>query len=236
MKKTLVLGDIHGNGCWKDIVERENPDLTVFLGDYVSTHMKITEDEQIRNLNEILDFKEENKDKVILLRGNHDTQHLGYAWAECSGFFRKVCDYMCSIKDRFLDLTQWVYIEDDIIFTHAGITDVWLSNNKLNLETLNDVKPCEVFGFCPDNIFDYTGTSVTQPCTWIRPEALATANINGYRQVVGHTPVKRITNISKITKGYLDIWLCDCLPKEFVVIEDTVVIVKPFNDEKAIMA
>ena len=29
MKKTiLVLGDIHGRTCWKDIIENESPDLT----------------------------------------------------------------------------------------------------------------------------------------------------------------------------------------------------------------
>ena len=25
--KILVLGDIHGRGCWEPIIEKENPDL-----------------------------------------------------------------------------------------------------------------------------------------------------------------------------------------------------------------
>lgn len=70
--KILVLSDIHGRHCWKDIVIAENPDLTIFLGDFVSTHDRVTEEWQIENCDEIFKYKEENPDKVILLRGNHN--------------------------------------------------------------------------------------------------------------------------------------------------------------------
>lgn len=70
--KILILGDIHGRTIWKEIIEKENPDKVIFLGDYVSTHALVTEEEQIENLKEILNYKEENWDKVILLRGNHE--------------------------------------------------------------------------------------------------------------------------------------------------------------------
>lgn len=69
--KTLVLGDIHGRTIWKDIIEKENPDRVIFLGDYVSTHEGISSDQQIEELYAILDYKDNNPDKVILLRGNH---------------------------------------------------------------------------------------------------------------------------------------------------------------------
>lgn len=84
--KTLVLGDIHGRTIWKDIIEKENPDFVIFLGDYVATHDGVTAEQQLSNLEDILNYKEENSDKVVLLRGNHDIQHLGYYWAECSGW------------------------------------------------------------------------------------------------------------------------------------------------------
>lgn len=35
--KTVIVGDIHGRTIWKDILEKEQPDRVVFLGDYVST-------------------------------------------------------------------------------------------------------------------------------------------------------------------------------------------------------
>lgn len=69
--KTLALGDIHGKTIWKDIIKKENPDKVIFLGDYVTTHEGISSEQQISNLEEILTYKEENSDKVILLRGNH---------------------------------------------------------------------------------------------------------------------------------------------------------------------
>lgn len=69
--KILVLGDIHGRLIWKDIIEKENPDKVIFLGDYVSTHEDISSTQQINNLVDILTYKENNPDKVVLLRGNH---------------------------------------------------------------------------------------------------------------------------------------------------------------------
>ena len=69
--KICILGDIHGRTIWKQIIEKENPDKIIFLGDYVATHDNISAVEQINNLNEILSYKEDSSDKVILLRGNH---------------------------------------------------------------------------------------------------------------------------------------------------------------------
>ena len=34
MKKTIVIGDIHGRDIWKSIVAQENPDRVIFIGDY----------------------------------------------------------------------------------------------------------------------------------------------------------------------------------------------------------
>ena len=86
--KTIVLGDIHGRTVWKSIMNQEQPDRMVFLGDYVSSHEDIGADQQIDNFMEILVAKEEHPQKFVLLRGNHDLQHLGYWWAECSGLNR----------------------------------------------------------------------------------------------------------------------------------------------------
>ena len=38
MMKIVVLGDIHGLTVWKDIIDEEQPDQVIFLGDYVSSH------------------------------------------------------------------------------------------------------------------------------------------------------------------------------------------------------
>lgn len=70
--KVLVLGDIHGRTIWKDIIEEEHPDFVIFLGDYVSTHDNISSEQQISNLEDIISYKKDHLDSVILLRGNHE--------------------------------------------------------------------------------------------------------------------------------------------------------------------
>ena len=227
MEKILVLGDTHGRALWKDIIEKEIPDKIIFLGDYVSTHDNISAEQQISNLEEILSYKEINQDKVILLRGNHDTQHLGYYWAECSGWDGKVWGIMSQpeFKERFLNLTQWIYVDDalETIFSHAGISQVWMDNvaHVQDVHEINNLDPSEVFGFTPDSPWDMYGDSETQPPTWIRPQSLCKCNVKGWDQVVGHTPQKGISKMWKNCKGNHTIWMCDALgSSQYLVIDN----------------
>lgn len=226
MSKILVLGDTHGRPFWKEIIEKENPDKIIFLGDYVSTHEGISAEQQLSNLEEILTYKENNPDKVILLRGNHDTQHLGYYWAECSGWDGQVWGVMSQseFKERFLKLTQWVYIDEELetIFSHAGVSGVWMKNSEIDsVHDINSLEPSELFGFTPNYYGDCYGDSETQPPVWIRPQALCKCNVKGWDQVVGHTPVRTIINVGKSAKGKQNIWLCDALGvKQYLVIDN----------------
>lgn len=236
--KTLVLGDIHARDCWIDILEKESPDKVIFMGDYVSTHDKVSEEHQCKVLDDILNFKENNPDKVVLLRGNHDTQHLGYVWAQCSGYFPKVFEHMVRIEKRFLDLTQWVYIQDGLIFSHAGISkDFWDylgigEPTEENILKINNLEPSKLFGFTPNHFSDCYGDSVTQPLTWIRPEALLVSHLDGWGYVVGHTRMPHklgdvIVTIDDDVKKRLgitmtELWFVDALPEHYMVIEDGV--------------
>ena len=64
----LILSDIHGRRFWKDAVEKytDKVDKIVAIGDYLDPYQweGITRNEAIRNFQEIIDFKKENKDKV----------------------------------------------------------------------------------------------------------------------------------------------------------------------------
>ena len=144
--KIVVLGDIHGLTVWKDIIDKEQPDQVIFLGDYVSSHEGISESDQVSNLLEIMRFKDHHPE-TILLRGNHDMQHLGYYWAECSGYFPWVAELMTDLKEEFLANTQWIYIMGNTIFSHAGISTKWLESNLLTLDDINFLGPTELFAF-----------------------------------------------------------------------------------------
>ena len=244
--KILVLGDIHGRLQWLDIINAEKPDKTIFLGDYVSSHDDITAEQQCMNLEDILNHKAGNPDKVVLLRGNHDMQHLGYYWAECSGYFHEVANWMAEpyMKQRFLDLTQWVHIEDNLLFSHAGVSKVWWEYlnlgepTKENLLKINELEPSQLFAFTPDRMSDYYGDSYTQPCTWIRPMSLAQNHIVGWDQVVGHTRVRKPGNIIPDLEFYREnwdismkeLWCIDALPFQYMVIEDGVKSMRDVKD------
>ena len=238
--KILVLGDIHGRGCWEPIIEKENPDLTVFLGDYVSTHGLITEKQQIDNLERILQYKEENPDTVILLRGNHDCESLFY-WAECYPATGPVVKaYMTKNKERFLNNTQWIYLYKNICFSHAGVSSIWMKNNNIkSLEDINTLEPSEKFAFT-GKMSDFTGVSPQQPPTWIRPYTLVDVGYKGVIHVVGHTNVGPLRNYKNeyVKSGMysqveldklVDVWCCDTLPREYLIIDNDKFIVKKYE-------
>lgn len=241
--KILVLGDIHGRECWKDIIYKEDPDLIVFLGDYVSTHFRklITEEQQINNLKEILEYKQEYSDKVILLRGNHDMEACGYYWAECYPCAGdKVYKWFHSNKDYFLDNTQWIYVYKNICFSHAGVSSVWMENNNIkSLKEINDLPPSEIFAFT-GKMSDYIGVSSTQPPTWIRPSTLVDVGYKGVIHVVGHTNIGSLRNYKDeyVKSGqysqqeldlFVNVWCCDTLPNEYLIIENDKFIVKKYG-------
>ena len=75
----LVCGDIHGRRFWKKPCENiEDYDKVIFLGDYLDPYdfEGITVIDAIKNFEEIIEFKKNNVDKVILLLGNHDMPYF----------------------------------------------------------------------------------------------------------------------------------------------------------------
>lgn len=224
--RTLVFGDIHGRLIWEDIIKKEKDiDKIIFLGDYVTTHESISDEQQLFNFENILTYKEDNPEKVILLRGNHDLWK--FSWGDCSPHPSSWLKKKLLFKfDQFSRLSQWVYIQDNIIFSHAGVSQVWLDNNNLKLEDINKQGWSEIFGFTPSRYSDYYGESPTQPPTWIRPQSLINCAVENYIQVVGHTGVKEISNLHNLDNKYPNIWLCDNLPNQYLIIEDNNFIVK----------
>lgn len=240
--KILILGDIHGRPFWRDIIGKENPDLTIFLGDYVTTHELYTAEQQLVELEAILDYKEANPGKVIMLRGNHDLDGLGYYWAQCYPSAADVRGTMSKERElgkRFLKNTQWLYgmsvAGKPTICAHAGVTNEWLEQElkitKFTPETIdiiNAMEPDEHFGFTGGR-WDNYGTDPQQSCVWIRPQTLDYHHVPGFDQIVGHTGTYGSCECHKMFEQDGDrffegndvLWECDALQqKAYLIIED----------------
>ena len=232
--RILTFGDTHGRSVWKDVIDKEgidNVDLIIFLGDYFTSREDISVETQEENFRRIVEFKNAHPDKVVLLRGNHDMEACKYHWADC--YPVHYSRWVTENKEWFLENTQWLLQIDDVVFSHAGISQRWYEDMREKypqiscFEDINKIEPNEMFGFRPCKFSDYTGDSETQPCTWIRPAALCEYGFPEIRYVVGHSTMRRITEYRKamIEEFTLsdwakcEIWLCDTLPREYLIID-----------------
>lgn len=198
----IALGDIHGRDIWKEIVKKESgAEKIVFIGDYFDSHERITTEKQIVNFQEIVDFAKENKDRVVLIIGNHDFHYLDACRMPYSGYqgtYDKEIGEL--LKNAIADeLMQMCFVKDDVCFTHAGVTQSWCKANEIdqgNLEVsinkLFEERP-EAFDFTPGARREPTGDEITQTPIWVRPRSLRKDRIENYRQVVGHTIQPQLT-------------------------------------------
>ena len=72
--KILIIPDVHGRTFWHKAKEMiDSVDKVVFLGDYLDPYPSegITTEQAIEEFKDIIQFKKDNMDKVILLLGNH---------------------------------------------------------------------------------------------------------------------------------------------------------------------
>jgi hypothetical protein len=132
-------------------------------------------------------------------------------------------------------------IPQEILFTHAGVSSIWLEMNygrwqdeyATIAEVVNDLwkhKP-DSFLF---NGRDPYGNDTYQTPIWIRPPALMRANGTFKKdiiQVVGHTKVDKIDIEGKATGGYY--YFIDAIGKgQYLIIEDGQFKLGKINSEK----
>ena len=147
---------------------------------------------------------------------------------------------MTKNKERFLNNTQWIYLYKNICFSHAGVSSIWMKNNNIkSLEDINTLEPSEKFAFT-GKMSDFTGVSPQQPPTWIRPYTLVDVGYKGVIHVVGHTNVGPLRNYKNeyVKSGMysqveldklVDVWCCDTLPREYLIIDNDKFIVKKYE-------
>jgi predicted phosphodiesterase len=204
--KILTIGDIHGLTTWKEVDPNEY-DKIIFVGDYVDSY-DVSNITILKNLNDIIDFKKQYSDKVILLFGNHDIQYLydEETRYKCSGYRYLMSYDLKKVFNDNKDLFQYAYQLDNVIWTHAGITEMWAKEilkdvdkyeyaNKINelaqeKKTLNDIM---LVGRSRG------GFALTGGPLWADFNSdVKDDPITGLIQIFGHTEVDKI----KIIEGY----------------------------------
>ena len=137
--KYLVVSDIHGNSSYISYLFRlmsiENPDKVIILGDMISLN---------NNCLRILDFIEEYKDKVIVIKGN--------------------CDFECYFPDGLLDFYKEVINDKVFVFTHGHLInyktipcDVFVSGHT-HLNNLSEVDGVILFN--PGSLANPRGNTI----------------------------------------------------------------------------
>lgn len=127
----IVNPDIHGRTFWKQNLNTDN--ITIFLGDYLDPYPfeHITHETAIENFKEIIEYKKQNEDKVILLLGNHDYPYLEETYYYLSRYHSRHAEYLHKPIHKLYEenktLFQLAYTYNDILFTHAGVNKTWLT-------------------------------------------------------------------------------------------------------------
>ena len=78
MSNWIIIPDVHGRKFWRAAVQGHEEDKIIFLGDYVDPYdwEEILASEAFKELQDIIAFKKEHPDNVVLLLGNHDMGYL----------------------------------------------------------------------------------------------------------------------------------------------------------------
>ena len=133
-KEIVLIPDIHGRCFWKDAIKNRENSLIIFHGDFMDPYKEefISDEEALENFKEIIEFKKQHLDNVILLIGNHDAHYFFPMVDDDSRF----CGYLAQdIKKLFKDnikLFQLAYEKEiagkRFVFSHAYIHKLWLDD------------------------------------------------------------------------------------------------------------
>lgn len=220
--KVCVIGDVHGRDLWKAFPLNDF-DKVVFLGDYVDSFDK-SNVQILHNLKEIIQYKKDNMDKVVLLLGNHDVSYIVPSQRGiCSGFrpeaYYDLNDLFKENKDLFQVAYQIISFDKSYLFTHAGITSVWWNKfikeyypeDTIKTKDIADIINYE-FDRNNETLFDVGrvrgGWNKSGGPFWADKSETTAWLLPNLHQIVGHTPVKEIgTHVWK--EGKASITYCD---------------------------
>lgn len=219
MAKILIVPDVHGRKFWHKAKEMiDKVDKVVFLGDYLDpySYEGITFDDAVQEFEDILNFKEQNPNKVVLLVGNHDMHYIRLDFMNCSRLNRFRRQEIHDLYMNHIDKFELVYPVDTYLFSHAGIYLDWVNKHKLSAEEIFNFKDFveNHWETLEDVGYERGGYDPVGSCVWadIR-ESIQNELLTGFRQIVGHTQMESRPYItSKI--ACLDVRRCFILDIE----------------------
>ena len=192
--KVLVIPDTHLKQSMfelaDEIMTEKNIEQAVQLGDNLDDFYALGED--YRQHNAMMVWFKQIRPKTIWLLGNHEVSYLlNYP---VTGNIKAGTTYSEAYYRNFEP--KVAEIIDNVIFTHAGISEDFLINNHLeNLE--------------PEEIVDSLNSMslgklwVDNGPLWVRPQHDGTIMYQGtkerpIKQVVGHTPLETVSEVDEV--------------------------------------
>ena len=139
--KVLVLPDVHGRKFWRKAITDNigQVDKVIFLGDYLDPYgNEIEENPELMEcegfgdaknllsmLNDIVELKKNEPNKYILLTGNHTDSYIWSKFHAATRTDYKNWEKYHKFFSENLNLFNLVWIENNVIFSHAGISEGW---------------------------------------------------------------------------------------------------------------
>ena len=242
MSKVLVIPDIHCRNFWKKPCEEWDGEI-IFLGDFFDPYPQEKIENPYENAREAIEFILKNKERVTIIPGNHDLHYI----FEKEGFIQG--SRFCRDKEprqllqKIKELFKGALIKDDVIFSHAGISEDWaysfldefmkrdvssLLNCDCVLETAEILQDTPLTNYNQEYIqalsmigFERGGIEPCGSCVWADVSEHFTRKMSGFSpkyyskyQIFGHTWLKNPI--------IHDWWAClDCGGKAFIVDTET---------------
>jgi len=145
--KLLIIPDLHGRKFWRQTISNNEVDKIIFLGDYLDPYGdEIEENSELMEceyfgdaknllnmLYDIVSLKKNEPDKYILLTGNHTDSYIWSKFNAASRTDYKNWEKYHKFFSQNLEYFNLVWIENDVTFSHAGISEGW-KNERFNSE------------------------------------------------------------------------------------------------------
>ena len=213
MTTTIIIGDVHGSTYWKEAVKKNPGCRFIFLGDYLDPYEDISHQKLIDNFKEIIQLKKEHPGGVILLLGNHDLHYFTTDIQPSTRFDYGVAEKASNLFFEHIALFQYAFQEDNCIFSHAGITQKWFTQdfkgdiNQNIAQQLNACSAQQIPALCRCGECRGGEPGSTGGIFWADLHELYEP-LQGFTQIVGHN---RVNDIYVHTRNGGRIVFCDCL-------------------------